>query len=113
MSDVNLGKCFDGAGGWPRLTSRKHPGSPAVLGEWGRLLHRVAHTFAVCRRVRLLTLLLPARQRARRRVPFPVESTCAAPCLRSARQGNTPPRDRKSTRLNSSHSQISYAVFCL
>src|SRR2546430_9584733 len=27
------------------------------------------------------------------------------------RKGN--PRDRKSTRLNSSHSQISYAVFCL
>src|SRR5256886_6074003 len=25
----------------------------------------------------------------------------------------TPRRDRKSTRLNSSHSQISYAVFCL
>src|SRR2546430_6008458 len=25
----------------------------------------------------------------------------------------TPERDRKSTRLNSSHSQISYAVFCL
>src|SRR2546427_7964123 len=24
-----------------------------------------------------------------------------------------PPQDRKSTRLNSSHSQISYAVFCL
>src|SRR2546430_5543757 len=29
-------------------------------------------------------------------------------------QGDLPPvRDRKSTRLNSSHSQISYAVFCL
>src|SRR5688572_31365009 len=29
--------------------------------------------------------------------------------------GSEPPRhrDRKSTRLNSSHSQISYAVFCL
>src|SRR2546427_3377370 len=27
--------------------------------------------------------------------------------------GRQPPRDRKSTRLNSSHSQISYAVFCL
>src|SRR2546430_17051778 len=26
---------------------------------------------------------------------------------------NTSKRDRKSTRLNSSHSQISYAVFCL
>src|SRR2546427_8706317 len=25
----------------------------------------------------------------------------------------TPKQDRKSTRLNSSHSQISYAVFCL
>src|SRR5688572_32497985 len=25
----------------------------------------------------------------------------------------SPPADRKSTRLNSSHSQISYAVFCL
>src|SRR2546430_17186056 len=27
--------------------------------------------------------------------------------------GNAPGQDRKSTRLNSSHSQISYAVFCL
>src|SRR2546430_12362214 len=27
--------------------------------------------------------------------------------------GPTPSLDRKSTRLNSSHSQISYAVFCL
>src|SRR5688572_31950505 len=27
--------------------------------------------------------------------------------------GNVRGRDRKSTRLNSSHSQISYAVFCL
>src|SRR2546427_3627321 len=28
-------------------------------------------------------------------------------------RGNKDTRDRKSTRLNSSHSQISYAVFCL
>src|SRR3954466_4212354 len=28
-------------------------------------------------------------------------------------QGSTPARDRKSTRLNSSHTIISYAVFCL
>src|SRR2546430_6987885 len=27
--------------------------------------------------------------------------------------GRPVPKDRKSTRLNSSHSQISYAVFCL
>src|SRR3712207_7963220 len=31
---------------------------------------------------------------------------------RCSRQG-TRPRDRKSTRLNSSHANISYAVFCL
>src|SRR5688572_31249345 len=39
------------------------------------------------------------------------------PCGReSNRRGHSVPRgpsDRKSTRLNSSHSQISYAVFCL
>src|SRR2546427_9146552 len=29
------------------------------------------------------------------------------------RDRRTPSSDRKSTRLNSSHSQISYAVFCL
>src|SRR5438874_13265167 len=28
-------------------------------------------------------------------------------------QGRRAPRDRKSTRLNSSHVEISYAVFCL
>src|SRR2546427_4578311 len=33
--------------------------------------------------------------------------------LSGARQGPAGRRDRKSTRLNSSHSQISYAVFCL
>src|SRR2546427_6922799 len=30
-----------------------------------------------------------------------------------SRESLTEPGDRKSTRLNSSHSQISYAVFCL
>src|SRR3712207_8485978 len=29
------------------------------------------------------------------------------------RKGHRPHRDRKSTRLNSSHANISYAVFCL
>src|SRR2546430_10328736 len=33
--------------------------------------------------------------------------------LRPRTRLHTPRRDRKSTRLNSSHSQISYAVFCL
>src|SRR3712207_8049242 len=34
----------------------------------------------------------------------------ARPAQRAVRRG---PRDRKSTRLNSSHANISYAVFCL
>src|SRR2546430_10399884 len=33
--------------------------------------------------------------------------------LSALRRRNHPRADRKSTRLNSSHSQISYAVFCL
>src|SRR3712207_6869204 len=32
---------------------------------------------------------------------------------RARRQGTAEPEDRKSTRLNSSHANISYAVFCL
>src|SRR2546430_6099982 len=40
-----------------------------------------------------------------------VEHVVDASSDRSLRR--TRPRDRKSTRLNSSHSQISYAVFCL
>src|SRR2546430_12642999 len=40
----------------------------------------------------------------------------SAPSCRSCSKGSSARRccrDRKSTRLNSSHSQISYAVFCL
>src|SRR6185312_17561280 len=44
---------------------------------------------------------------------LPISGCCVFP-----HRGNTPrpsrrPGDRKSTRLNSSHDQISYAVFCL
>src|SRR2546430_12723845 len=35
------------------------------------------------------------------------------PLAQCTGRSSTPPSDRKSTRLNSSHSQISYAVFCL
>src|SRR3712207_9200926 len=33
--------------------------------------------------------------------------------VRDRKQAEKPPADRKSTRLNSSHANISYAVFCL
>src|SRR5882757_10899013 len=51
---------------------------------------------------------LPICRRRCRRRPGP---RCAAPGG-SDRHG-TAARDRKSTRLNSSHANISYAVFCL
>src|SRR5438132_10683290 len=41
----------------------------------------------------------------------PVEHAAEAPQLATCSTGAT--RDRKSTRLNSSHTVISYAVFCL
>src|SRR2546430_13748265 len=43
-----------------------------------------------------------------RKQPWTQGTSKRAPQLR-----HSPQRDRKSTRLNSSHSQISYAVFCL
>src|SRR6266487_5918282 len=39
-------------------------------------------------------------------------ATSRSPAVRGPRPG-APPRHRKSTRLNSSHPSISYAVFCL
>src|SRR2546427_1208830 len=39
--------------------------------------------------------------------------TLRRPRGKSTGAGRRVPQDRKSTRLNSSHSQISYAVFCL
>src|SRR2546430_11331803 len=58
------------------------------------------------------------RGRSMGTVPFIAVGAESAACRRSAPRrsgGCRPPvsRDRKSTRLNSSHSQISYAVFCL
>src|SRR2546430_11965105 len=41
----------------------------------------------------------------------PTRRACSSPDFAAASAANR--TDRKSTRLNSSHSQISYAVFCL
>src|SRR5690606_41211235 len=54
---------------------------------------------------------------ARRPLPCSSGQRCegrreAAPCRRRGHR-QTDQRDRKSTRLNSSHVKISYAVFCL
>src|SRR2546430_12118376 len=59
-----------------------------------------------------------ARVRQKTDGQFPVTQRCAAtrlpPCSKEQTGDRLAgPTDRKSTRLNSSHSQISYAVFCL
>src|SRR2546430_3770722 len=46
-----------------------------------------------------------------REIGTKVAATALSTCERAA--CDEPRQDRKSTRLNSSHSQISYAVFCL
>src|SRR2546429_6335650 len=47
------------------------------------------------------------------RVPRRVEAVVAVQRARQSTHRNHRRRDRKSTRLNSSHGYISYAVFCL
>src|SRR3982750_4968088 len=44
---------------------------------------------------------------------FRSSSPASRPAQGHPKARGPPPRDRKSTRLNSSHDQISYAVFCL
>src|SRR2546430_16050463 len=52
----------------------------------------------------------PAHAARQGRVPDPARASARSIRRRRAARHTT---DRKSTRLNSSHSQISYAVFCL
>src|SRR3712207_8408922 len=63
---------------------------------------------------------LPISRRRRRRQRRPLlrglgggRDPAAAPAARVAARRPGHPGDRKSTRLNSSHANISYAVFCL
>src|SRR3712207_8660129 len=71
----------------------------ALLGRGQRLLQRVAH----------LGDVVGAGQR-----PHPFDADAAHRLLdRVAGGADRVLRDRKSTRLNSSHANISYAVFCL
>src|SRR6266478_7331227 len=72
-------------------------------------LHRLFHFFF------FLMIRRPPRSTL---FPYTTLFRSVAPARRSRGGGGPGPRrseasDRKSTRLNSSHSQISYAVFCL
>src|SRR2546430_7993777 len=62
---------------------------------------------AASRSPRRYSSVLPGLDRLRSTPHLPGHDLC------TMRAGSRPYGDRKSTRLNSSHSQISYAVFCL
>src|SRR3712207_7620206 len=65
----------------------------------------------------LAGIVIRLQRRSRIAVPEEVEDhpMTVVALLPSSGFGSSssPPRDRKSTRLNSSHANISYAVFCL
>src|SRR3989475_8991588 len=84
-----------------RETAREDVPRMRVRGPGARLQGR-SHARAVSDR---------ARQDSPESIVGDVRATPAP--ARHGDQAGAPARDRKSTRLNSSHSQISYAVFCL
>src|SRR2546430_5346599 len=61
----------------------------------------------------LLAVAQVAADRKMREEPRVLEYVPDAPALHRHGDAGAAVGDRKSTRLNSSHSQISYAVFCL
>src|SRR2546430_7841349 len=78
------------------LLQEGRPGARALAEALDAALESVAR----CRRCRMLT-------------EGELCAICAAPQRDAALLCAVESPDRKSTRLNSSHSQISYAVFCL
>src|SRR2546430_5918881 len=87
--------------GADRLLEREQPFQYADRRVEGRA-HRAALRLAVPAAVHELF--------AQQSIDEPI---AARPEVRAERQDAAVDADRKSTRLNSSHSQISYAVFCL
>src|SRR5206468_10992246 len=93
----------------------------AVFFFLSHAAHRALHSFPTRRSSDLPRRSLRAPRAGSPRGPPPPGETprAASPRLapdrhdRDARRRRWTPRDRKSTRLNSSHDQISYAVFCL
>src|SRR2546426_4892406 len=73
-------------------------------------LFRSSSSVATCT---LCRIRLTAQRPARSLVQYETHHRYRAPGASAGGQGGAVPGDRKSTRLNSSHLVISYAVFCL
>src|SRR5690348_18130606 len=93
---------------------RRPPGS--TLFPYTTLFRSVAHDdvhFAVIPGRLSVEAAAPAPTPAMPPAPAAESHAEAVPRVGPGRQGRVGARDRKSTRLNSSHPSISYAVFCL
>src|SRR5688572_31632380 len=93
------------AGGW-RLRPFRQPSSAI---RW-RALHHAAQPFVERFRISGRAWIAERAQIVKRHAAADDEHACIAQRGECAAEREV---DRKSTRLNSSHSQISYAVFCL
>src|SRR5690606_42072946 len=69
-------------------------------------VHRQQRTGTLAHRVQVMDV-------TRRAAPRQFQQRVASPAPPGLRPRLAPVQDRKSTRLNSSHVKISYAVFCL
>src|SRR2546427_7602050 len=94
-------------GAQPRRGSARVPRGPAIPAARARRPRRRAQNEPVRTLTRLGSVAVAILWAACSPAHLPVE---VRPALATASVSRA---DRKSTRLNSSHSQISYAVFCL
>src|SRR2546430_9133228 len=84
---------------------------PEVIAEGLRCLHAIADLFG--HEFELTPLPFGGAAIESHADPLPERTLSACRAADAVLLGAVGGPDRKSTRLNSSHSQISYAVFCL
>src|SRR6266540_6603285 len=91
-----------------------HAGWIPSLTAFHMILQQQPGQLRRCRRVQELHQCLEVLRRRREARAQGVHGSPHQPVLPAGKPGQKPPgTDRKSTRLNSSHITISYAVFCL
>src|SRR2546429_1768268 len=83
------------------------PFAPSILAE------ATGEYFAKSHPSPFMTLAYPVRPEKREKIPAPTHVDGTGRLQTVTREANSRYQDRKSTRLNSSHGYISYAVFCL
>src|SRR2546427_212712 len=123
MSQAALPNQGDGRACWEGAVRESAVMLVTWMSEKGRTLVRAGLMFVL--HVSTFSLLRRSILSARRGIPGSKryreavangscwQHRCRSPWPDPRRGSSRRPADRKSTRLNSSHSQISYAVFCL